>query len=150
MDLRTQKFNGKVYGKAGAYSIYVNNTKIDVSDSDVLEYNNYLKEIEEVKEKMNGVLSSIEVQDINVLIGGEKRFMELTLEQMKAKLKNFPVETIWSGIVEGHDGLITKATYKGEFVRGLLQWEKDGKVIDSQFLNEKDIENALSEFKNDI
>lgn len=63
MKIQDQKFNGKIYGKAGSYSIYVNHNKIEVSDADVEEYNLYLKSLELKKE---------EEENAKIIFKGEK------------------------------------------------------------------------------
>ena len=92
MELRNQKFNGKVYGKAGNYSIYVNNQKINVSDAEVAEYNAYLQEYETMKANFPKVLESAKVAEIAYQNGWSRKMTELSLEEMKLQIENFKVD----------------------------------------------------------
>lgn len=89
-----KKFNGKIYGKAGSYFIYLNNNKVEISDIQASEYFEYLRELEDVKLSFPEVLNSRECQKIAVEKGIEKEFIELSLEQIKAKRDLFVVEEL--------------------------------------------------------
>lgn len=140
MDLRTQKFNGKIYGKAGAYSIYVNNNKVEVSDEDVNAYNAYIAEYETVKKSIPEVLTAREVQIISVENGWEKEYVELNLEQLKLKLENFKVEHY----EKLHNGVTIKlqvASFKGENIVGYVSYS-NGKTM---FIYGENINKAISQ-----
>lgn len=150
MTIQDQKFNGKIYGKSGDFSIYLNNIKTPVSDSDVQEYNEYIAKYNELKEKNTGVLNCIEVQDINVEIGNEKRFQELSFDQLTKKLELFKVTELINETIEGVHVLLTKCEYEGKFVKGFFQKTIKGKK-EEMYLNEDETnvgyEQLLSELK---
>lgn len=140
MNLRTQKFNGKIYGKAGAFSIYVNNNKVEVSDEDVNAYNAYIAEYEKVKKSFPEVLTAREVQIIAVENGWEKEYVELNLEQLKLKLKNFKVDFY----EKLHNGVTIKlqvASFKGENIVGYVSYS-NGKTM---FIYGENIIKAISQ-----
>jgi hypothetical protein len=95
MDLRTVKFNGKVYGKKGAYSVYINGVKTDVSDLDVASYNNHLSEIEELKNfKVGNIKVSLD------FYAKTKEMQIATLEQLKEAKESLEIEVLFNGEVE--------------------------------------------------
>lgn len=53
--LRAQKWNQKIYGKAGNYSIYLDGEKVIISDEQAEEIEHYLKEKEEYKKKVEEI-----------------------------------------------------------------------------------------------
>ena len=129
MEIAKLKFNGKIYGKSGSYSVYVNGKKTEVSDSDVLAYNSYLSLLEATKKQIHRALNFIEVQNINVALGGEKTLQELSLDQMTQKIENFPVETLFTNSINGLDGSLVKVTHKGDFVIALWELKKVGEIV---------------------
>jgi len=139
-----KKWNGKIYGKKGDFSIYINNQKTSVTDADVEMYNAYMEKKEELSAKLTGVLSCREVQDINITLGNETMFKELTLEQMAKKLEIFQVETVFEGIVDGWDCKIEKCTHEGKFVRAFVDYKKEGKTS-AFFCNEEDMLKELKD-----
>ena len=149
MKIQDQKFNGKIYGKSGDYSIYINNVKTAVSDEDVQAYNEYIQAYNELKEKNTGVLNCIEVQDINVEIGNEKRFQKLSFEQLSKKLEIFKVTELINATIGGVKVTLTKCEYEGKFVRGYFKKEKDGK-IQEMFLNEEETNAGYEQLSNEI
>lgn len=150
MKIHDQKFNGKIYGKSGDYSIYLNNVKTSVADSDVQEYNEYIEKYNELKEKNTGVLNCIEVQDINIEIGNEKRFQELSFDQLTKKLELFKVTELINVTIEGVNVILTKCEFEGRFVKGYFKKEINGKK-EEMYLNEDETnagyEQLLSELK---
>lgn len=149
MKIQDQKFNGKIYGKSGDYSIYLNNVKTSVSDEDVQEYNEYIKMYNELKEKNTGVLNCIEVQNINVEIGNEKRFQELSFEQLSKKLELFKVTELINHTIGDVKVILTKCEYEGKFVKGYFKKEIYGKK-EEMYLNEEETNAGYEKLTNEI
>ena len=111
-----QKFNGKIYGKKDAYSIYVNGNKVDVSNEQAAEYRAYITEYESIKESFPKVLENTKCFEIAKENGVElSAFIELSLEQMKAKIALFEIETKHAE-QDGIKATLQIARYKGEIV----------------------------------
>ncbi len=150
MKIQDQKFNGKIYGKSGDYSIYLNNVKTSVSDQDVQVYNEYIQKYNELKEKNTGVLNCIEVQDINVEICNEKLFQELSFEQLTKKLELFKVTELINITIEGVNVILTKCEYEGNFVKGYFKKEINGKNITQMYLSDEQTNAAYEQLLSEI
>ena len=99
MNLREVKFNGTIYGKPGAYSIYVNNTKVEVSSEDVEKYRADLKELEDLKDyKIGSIRIGLE------LFAKAKQYFEPTLEALREAKDSLIVENLFSGQSTLEDG----------------------------------------------
>jgi hypothetical protein len=149
MKIQDQKFNGKIYGKSGDYSIYLNNVKTSVTDQDVTDYNEYVKMYNDLKEKNTGVLNCIEVQDINVAIGNEKRFQELSFEQLSKKMQLFKVTELINATIGGVKVILTKCEYEGKFVKGYFKKELNGKE-EEMYLSEEETNAGYEQLSNEI
>jgi hypothetical protein len=149
MKIQDQKFNGKIYGKSGDYSIYLNNVKTPVTDQDVTDYNEYVKMYNDLKEKNTGVLNCIEVQDINVAIGNEKRFQELSFEQLSKKIQLFKVTELINATIGNVKVILTKCEYEGKFVKGYFKKEINGKK-EEMYLNEEETNAGYEQLSNEI
>ena len=53
--LKGHKWNQKVYGKSGNYSVYPDGVKISITDEQANEIEEYLKQKEEYKKKMEEI-----------------------------------------------------------------------------------------------
>ena len=137
-----KRFNGKVYGKPGSYSIYVNNEKIEVCDEIVNDFIKEEKEFEELKKSIPEVLNSRECQLLAVEKGIEKEFVELSFEQLKEKISLFEVEKIEKE-ANGIKAVLQIARHNGEIVS---VWA--GNSIGASFYaNKNNQEQLISQFK---
>lgn len=122
--IRSQKFNGKIYGKSGNYSIYVNGDKVQVTDEQVKEYNSYLKQYEELKEYKIG--------NIRICLADfakSKPMVYPTFEALLYAKETLQVETIYNGEIQMKDNTISNieciAVKNDEFSR-IFVWQKYG------------------------
>lgn len=53
--LRGHRWNGKVYGKSGSYSVYLDNTKESVTDDEVLIIERYIEEKKEYQKRVQKI-----------------------------------------------------------------------------------------------
>ena len=53
--IKGKKFNGKIYGKLGHKSIYVDENKIDISDKEAEELDSFLEAHNEYNKKVNDI-----------------------------------------------------------------------------------------------
>jgi len=141
--VKGKKFNGKIYGKAGSYSIYLNNNKVEISDTQASEYIQYLRELEDVKSSFPMVLNSRKCQEVAVEEGIEKEFVEPTLEQLKAKRDLFVVEELKKE-KDGISATCQIAYYKNAIVAVYAE-NSLGKEIFVD--NEDDFTEFISQFK---
>ncbi len=149
MKIQDQKFNGKIYGKSGDFSIYLNNIKTPVSDSDVQEYNEYIAKYNELKEINTGVLNCREVQVINVEIGNEKMFQEMSFEQLTKKLELFKVTELINATIQSVNVVLTKCEYEGKFVKGYFKKEINGR-IQEMYLNEDEVNEGYAKLLTEL
>lgn len=97
-DLRKVKFNGKVYGKQGSYSIYVNNQKIEVSDILVRNYQDSLIEEQELK--------NFKIGNIRILLHQFSTTKEMyvpTLEELMEAKNSLEIEVLFVGVKDGNN-----------------------------------------------
>lgn len=138
-----KKFNGKIYGKAGSYSVYIDGNKVDISDLQASEYFKFLRELEDVKLSFPKVLNSRECQKIAVEKGIEKEFIELSLEQIKAKRDLFVVEEL----KKEKDGVFAtcQIAYYQNIIVSVYAENSLGKNIFAA--NEDEFKQIISQFK---
>ena len=137
-----KRFNGKVYGKSGSYSIYVNNEKIEVSDEMANDFLKEEKEFEELKNSIPEVLNSRECQIIAIEKGIEREFVELSFEQLKQKISLFEVEKIEKE-ANGIKAELQIARHNGEIVS---VWAGNS-VGASFYANKNNQDQLISQFK---
>ena len=137
-----KRFNGKVYGKSGSYSIYVNNEKIEVSDEMANSFIKEEKEFEELKNSIPEVLNSRECQLIAVEKGIEREFVELSFQQLKDKISLFEVEKIEKE-ANGIKAELQIARHNGEIIS---VWAGNS-VGASFYANKNNQDQLISQFK---
>jgi hypothetical protein len=142
MKIQDQKFNGKVYGKSGSYSIYLNNNKIEVTDEAVKEYNDFLKENEDLKHFYAGTIKVATER-----YAESKMHFEPTTEALKAAKLDISIEEIFIGEVKGvkMEAFLLKNSQKNEVVLKRIQ-VSTGKE-DVNFFGEDYKEKLVSQLK---